>query len=88
MAYNEVQLFIVELVGTALSVLFGLGAIANALLPGTKGHGFGFMGIAPCFGFGVFVALQAVGHVSGKWCNQCEGGVLCSALQSCTSYSL
>eukprot|EP00243_Klebsormidium_subtile_P002952 TRINITY_DN16038_c0_g1_i1.p1 TRINITY_DN16038_c0_g1~~TRINITY_DN16038_c0_g1_i1.p1 ORF type:complete len:387 (+),score=82.92 TRINITY_DN16038_c0_g1_i1:244-1404(+) len=65
MAYNEVQLFVVELVGTALSVLFGLGAVANALLPGTKGHGFGVMGIALCFGFGVFVAVQAVGHVSG-----------------------
>jgi glycerol uptake facilitator protein len=66
MVYTDLQVFVVELVGTTIGVFFGLGGIANALLPGTKGHGFGLMGIGICFGWGVFVSVQALGHISGE----------------------
>ena len=63
--YSDAQVFSAELLGTATMCVVGLGGIANALLPGTKGHGIGFLGIAFCFGLGVFLPLQFVGHISG-----------------------
>ena len=63
--YGEGQVFAAELLGTATMCAVGLGGVANAVLPGTKGHGIGFLGIAFCFGLGVFLPLQFVGHVSG-----------------------
>ncbi len=63
--YNEGQVWVAELVGTTVFCILGLGGIANAILPGTKGHGIGFLGIAFCFGWGVFLALQFMGHISG-----------------------
>lgn len=65
LAYSERQVFAAELVGTAIMCVVGLGGIANAVLPGTKGHGIGFLGIAFCFGLGVFLPLQFVGQISG-----------------------
>nr|QJD39001.1 major intrinsic family protein [Zygnema circumcarinatum] len=64
MASDYGKLFVAEFVGTFLLVLLGNGAICNTLLPGTKGHGFGFLGIAAGFAFGVFIPLQMVGHIS------------------------
>ncbi|CAK9222294.1 unnamed protein product, partial [Sphagnum troendelagicum] len=61
--YNEGQVWVAELVGTTVFCILGLGGIA--ILPGTKGHGIGFLGIAFCFGWGVFLALQFMGHISG-----------------------
>ncbi|KAH9540132.1 hypothetical protein CY35_15G094200 [Sphagnum magellanicum] len=64
-SYNDGQVWVAELVGTTVLCVLGLGGIANAVLPGTKGHGIGFLGIAFCFGWGVFLSLQFVGHISG-----------------------
>lgn len=63
--YSHGHVFVAEVVGTATMCVIGLGGIANAVLPGTKGHGIGFLGIAFCFGFGVFLPLQFIGHISG-----------------------
>lgn len=67
MGYNYGQIFAAELLGTAAIVFFGDGSVANAILPGTKGHGLGFMGIAFGFGWGVFVAIQCFAHISGNF---------------------
>eukprot|EP00245_Coleochaete_scutata_P013159 TRINITY_DN526_c0_g2_i1.p1 TRINITY_DN526_c0_g2~~TRINITY_DN526_c0_g2_i1.p1 ORF type:complete len:392 (+),score=74.33 TRINITY_DN526_c0_g2_i1:253-1428(+) len=64
MEYNLSQLFVVEVVGTAMLVFFGNGGVANALLPATKGHGIGHIGIAICFGVGVFLPIHIMGHIS------------------------
>ncbi|CAK9193604.1 unnamed protein product [Sphagnum troendelagicum] len=64
-SYNDGQVWVAELVGTTVFCVLGLGGIANAVLPGTKGHGIGFLGIAFCFGWGVFLALQFMGRISG-----------------------
>lgn len=68
-SYNDGQVWVAELVGTTVLCVLGLGGIANAVLPGTKGHGIGFLGIAFCFGWGVFLSLQFVGHISGTYHN-------------------
>ncbi|KAG0556456.1 hypothetical protein M758_11G053400 [Ceratodon purpureus] len=65
LVYSGGQVFAAELCGTAMMCVVGLGGIANAVLPGTKGHGIGFLGIAFCFGLGVFLPLQFLGHISG-----------------------
>lgn len=65
LVYSDGQVFAAELLGTTTMCVVGLGGIANAVLPGTKGHGIGFLGIAFCFGLGVFLPLQFVGHISG-----------------------
>lgn len=70
LVYSEGQVFAAELFGTATMCVVGLGGIANAVLPGTKGHGIGFLGIAFCFGLGVFLPLQFVGHISGNVVSQ------------------
>lgn len=70
--YNEGQVWMAELVGTTVFCILGLGGIANAVLPGTKGHGIGFLGIAFSFAWGVFLALQFMGHISGTIVASCS----------------
>ena len=64
MHYNDSQVFLAEVVGTFLFIVIGNGGICNALLPGTKGHGIGYLGIGMNFGLAVFIPLQCVGHIS------------------------
>ncbi|CAK9874050.1 unnamed protein product, partial [Sphagnum jensenii] len=63
--YNHSQVWLAEFVGTTILVLLGLGGVANGVLPGTKGHGFGILGVALSFALGIFIAQQCVGHISG-----------------------
>lgn len=61
-------IFLFEIMGTATLVLMGVGVVANALLPGTKGHGGGWLLINFGWGLGVFagvyVAWASGGHIN------------------------
>lgn len=61
--------FIAELIGTALLLLLGTGVVANVILPGTKGHGSGWIVITAGWGMGVFVAVAVAGDYSGAHLN-------------------
>ncbi len=69
--YNHSQVWLAEFVGTTILVLLGLGGVANGVLPGTKGHGFGILGVALSFALGIFIAQQCVGHISGTYVRCC-----------------
>jgi hypothetical protein len=81
--YSEQQVWVAELVGTTVFTFIGLGGIANAVLPGTKGHGIGFLGIAFCFGLGVFLPLQFIGHISGTKPQQFLSSLQCFLNSPC-----
>lgn len=61
-------IFLFEIMGTATLVLLGVGVVANVLLPGTKGHGGGWLLINFGWGLGVFagvyVAWGSGGHIN------------------------
>ncbi len=61
--------YLAELIGTAILVLLGNGAVANVVLSRTKGHGAGWIVIAAGWGFGVYVAVLCVAEVSGAHLN-------------------
>lgn len=50
-------IFMSEVVGTAMLLLFGGGVVANAVLPGTKGNGGGFLMINVGWGLGVYAGV-------------------------------
>lgn len=58
-----------ELIGTALLVVLGDGVVATVLLKESKGHGSGWIVITAGWGLAVFVAVFAVGRVSGAHLN-------------------
>ncbi|WP_092862744.1 MIP/aquaporin family protein [Quadrisphaera sp. DSM 44207] len=51
------QVFVSEVLGTALLLLFGVGVVANVLLTGSKGQGGGWLLINFGWGLGVFVGV-------------------------------
>jgi glycerol uptake facilitator-like aquaporin len=55
-----------EFLGMCFTILVGECALANELLPSTKGHGYGFFPVVWTFGFTFFVWLQVFGGVSAK----------------------
>jgi len=61
--------FLAELVGTALLILLGNGVVANVVLKETKGYDAGWIVICAGWGFAVFVAVAAVGDISGAHLN-------------------
>lgn len=63
------EVFVAELVGTALLILLGNGVVANVVLKGTKGHDAGWIVICAGWGFAVFVAVACVGEISGAHLN-------------------
>lgn len=63
------SIFIGELIGTLLLILLGNGVVANALLSRSKGQGGGWMVITAGWGFGVAIAVYAVGWISGGHLN-------------------
>ena len=73
------NVYLAELVGTALLVLLGNGVVANVLLDRTKGHGGGWIVIAAGWGFAVFVAVFCVADVSGAHINPAVTVGLCAA---------
>lgn len=63
------EVFLGELVGTALLVLLGNGVVANVVLPKTKGADSGWIVIAMGWGMAVFVAVWCSAELSGAHLN-------------------
>src|SRR5213593_5109466 len=61
--------FLAELLGTMLLVTLGDGVVANVVLNKTKGQNAGWIVITAGWGFGVTVAVYAVGTFSGAHLN-------------------
>src|SRR2546430_551495 len=61
--------FLAELLGTMLLVILGDGVVANVVLNKTKGQNAGWIVITAGWGFGVAVAVYAVGAFSGAHLN-------------------
>ena len=58
-----------EFFGTAILMIFGNGAVANAELKNTKGYHAGWLNIAMGYGFGVMFPVLMFGSVSGAHIN-------------------
>jgi glycerol uptake facilitator protein len=58
-----------EFIGTALLIVLGDGVVATVLLKDSKGQGAGWIAITAGWAFAVFVAVFAVGRVSGAHLN-------------------
>lgn len=58
-----------EFVGTALLILMGTGVVANVILPGTKGHGGGWIVITTAWALGVFIGVAVAAPYSGAHLN-------------------
>lgn len=63
------DIFLAELVGTMLLVIFGDGVVANVLLSRTKGNDSGWIVVATGWGLGVALAVYSVGRISGAHIN-------------------
>jgi glycerol uptake facilitator protein len=63
------EIFLAEIVGTAILILLGDGVVANVVLAKTKGHNSGWIVIATAWGLAVAMAVYAVGRVSGAHLN-------------------
>ncbi len=64
--WNE---YIAEVIGTFILVLLGNGVVANVVLSKTKGHDSGWIVISFGWGMAVFIAVVAVGEISGAHIN-------------------
>jgi glycerol uptake facilitator protein len=62
------QVFVSEIVGTAILVLLGTGVVANVILPRNKGYGSGWVVITFGWGFavmaGVYAAYKSGAHIN------------------------
>jgi glycerol uptake facilitator protein len=56
-AISNGQIFLYEVLGTAMLLLLGCGVVANAILAGTKGNGGGWLLINFGWGLGVYAAV-------------------------------
>ena len=63
------EIFVAELVGTAILILLGDGVVANVVLARTKGHGSGWIVITTGWALAVAMAVYAVGRISGAHLN-------------------
>ena len=63
------EVYIFEIIGTALLILLGNGIVANALLKDTKGGDAGWVGITIGWGVAVFVGVFVSADVSGAHLN-------------------
>src|SRR5437879_6003843 len=61
--------FLAELLGTMLLIILGVGVVANVVLNKTKGQNAGWIVITAGWGFGVTVAVYAVGSFGGAHLN-------------------
>src|SRR5213594_5026957 len=61
--------FLAEVLGTMLLIILGDGVVANVVLNKTKGQNAGWIVITAGWGFGVAVAVYAVGAFSGAHLN-------------------
>lgn len=69
MEYTLFTKLAAEFVGTAVLMVFGNGAVANAELKNTKGYHAGWLNIAMGYGFGVMFPVLMFGSVSGAHIN-------------------
>lgn len=69
MHYSLIVKLICEMLGTAILVLFGNGAVANVELKGTKGYHNGWLIIAVGYGIGVMIPALMFGPISGSHIN-------------------
>ena len=63
------EIFLAEVVGTAILILIGNGVVANVVLAKTKGHDSGWIVITTGWGLAVAMAVYAVGRISGAHLN-------------------
>ena len=63
------EIFLAEVVGTAILIVIGNGVVANVVLAKTKGHNSGWIVITTGWGLAVAMAVYAVGRVSGAHLN-------------------
>lgn len=63
------NIFVAELVGTAILILLGDGVVANVLLRESKGEGAGWIVITAGWGFAVAAGVYAAGIYSGAHIN-------------------
>ena len=63
------SVFLAEVIGTALLMIFGCGVVANASLGKSKGEGSGWIVIATGWGLGVAVAVYSVFEFSSAHIN-------------------
>jgi glycerol uptake facilitator protein len=65
----DLKIFVAELLGTALLVVFGNGVVANVVLNRTKGNNSGWIVITFGWGMAVFVGVMCVADYSGAHLN-------------------
>ena len=63
------NIFLAEIVGTALLVILGNGVVANQVLGKTKGNGTGWLMITTGWGLAVAIGAYSVGRISGAHLN-------------------
>lgn len=63
------NVYIFELIGTAMLILIGNGVVANLVLKGTKGADLGWVGIAIAWGIAVFIGVFISADSSGAHLN-------------------
>lgn len=63
------NIFVAEIVGTAILILLGDGVVANVLLRDSKGEGSGWIVITTGWGFAVAMGVYAAGIYSGAHIN-------------------
>ena len=63
------EIFVAELVGTALLVLLGNGVVANHVLKQSKGEGTGWLMITTGWGLAVALSVYCIGRISGGHIN-------------------
>jgi glycerol uptake facilitator protein len=63
------NVYLAELIGTAILILLGDGVVANVVLERTKGSGGGWIVITAGWGLAVFTAVMCVGQYSGAHLN-------------------
>lgn len=72
------NVYLAEVIGTALLVLFGNGVVANVVLAKSKGNGGGWISITAGWAFGVAIAVFVVGRISGAHLNPAVSVALAS----------
>lgn len=63
------NIFVAEMIGTAILILLGDGVVANVLLKDTKGEGAGWIVITAGWAFAVAIGVYAAGIFSGAHIN-------------------
>ncbi|EKU50519.1 MIP/aquaporin family protein [Staphylococcus massiliensis] len=63
------SVYLAELIGTAILILFGGGVVANVVLKASKGNGADWIVISVGWGLAVTMGVYAVGQISGAHLN-------------------